>query len=119
LLKSTTISDPITTAKDIVAEIKAHDRYKAYNIIALTHIGWERDLELANAVEDISIIIGAHSHTGIGGMKGGPRSKKPGATTKSKTLAVSYPYMIEKRDGSKMCVVQAGFRYVPFSTVYL
>jgi 5'-nucleotidase len=117
LLESTTISDPINTAKDIVAEIKTHDTYKAYNIIALTHIGWERDLELAKAVEDISIIIGAHSHTGIGGMKGGPTSKKPGAT--SNTLQVSYPFMIEKRDGSKTCVVQAGFRYVPFSTVYL
>lgn len=102
-----------------MAEIKRHEVYKAYNIIALTHIGWEEDLKLANAVEDISIIIGAHSHTGIGGMKGGPVSDKPDAPKKSKTLAVSYPYMIEKGDGSKTCVVQAGFRYVPFSTVYL
>lgn len=32
-------------------------------IIALTHLGWDRDLQLAREVEGIDIIVGGHSHT--------------------------------------------------------
>jgi 5'-nucleotidase len=32
-------------------------------IIALTHLGHERDLELAGAVDGIDVIVGGHSHT--------------------------------------------------------
>ncbi len=32
-------------------------------IIALTHLGYDRDLELAQAVQGIDVIVGGHSHT--------------------------------------------------------
>lgn len=106
------ISDPINAAKAILADIKKNSKYKGFHIIALTHIGWERDVELANDPEAaaISIIIGGHSHTGIGGIQGGPlgKDKIP------KTLSLPYPYMITRKDGSKICMAQAGFRCVNF-----
>jgi 2',3'-cyclic-nucleotide 2'-phosphodiesterase (5'-nucleotidase family) len=51
--------DPILTAKNIVAELKD----KCDFIIALTHIGYPPDLELAAKVPGIDVIIGGHSHT--------------------------------------------------------
>ncbi|MFC0272898.1 bifunctional 2',3'-cyclic-nucleotide 2'-phosphodiesterase/3'-nucleotidase [Metabacillus herbersteinensis] len=38
-------------------------------IIALTHLGYDRDLELAEAVEGIDIIVGGHSHTTVDQLK--------------------------------------------------
>lgn len=35
-------------------------------IIALTHIGYEKDIELARAVNGIDVIVGGHSHTLLG-----------------------------------------------------
>jgi 5'-nucleotidase/UDP-sugar diphosphatase len=32
-------------------------------IVALTHLGYERDLELAHSVDGIDVIVGGHSHT--------------------------------------------------------
>jgi 5'-nucleotidase/UDP-sugar diphosphatase len=32
-------------------------------IVALTHLGYERDLELAGSVDGIDVIVGGHSHT--------------------------------------------------------
>jgi 5'-nucleotidase / UDP-sugar diphosphatase len=51
---------PITAAQAAVAELTAQGVNK---IIALTHIGYEYDLELAEAVSGIDIIIGGHSHS--------------------------------------------------------
>jgi 5'-nucleotidase / UDP-sugar diphosphatase len=55
-----TISDPVSAARQAVAELEKTGINK---IIALTHIGWDQDLELARQVGDIDIIIGGHSHT--------------------------------------------------------
>lgn len=53
------VSDPITTAKSIVTEL----RDKSDFIIALTHIAFPLDLELAKSVPGIDVIIGGDSHT--------------------------------------------------------
>lgn len=50
---------PIETAKKLVPELKK----KADIVVAVTHIGVETDIELAAAVPQIDVIIGAHSHT--------------------------------------------------------
>jgi 2',3'-cyclic-nucleotide 2'-phosphodiesterase (5'-nucleotidase family) len=52
--------DPLEAARDAVHQLEAQgvDR-----ILAITHIGWDKDLELAREVEGIDIIIGGHSHT--------------------------------------------------------
>jgi 2',3'-cyclic-nucleotide 2'-phosphodiesterase/3'-nucleotidase/5'-nucleotidase len=54
------IDDPVAAAGEAVAQLQEQGITK---IIALTHQGWQDDLELAAAVEGIDIIIGAHSAT--------------------------------------------------------
>lgn len=57
--KGLEIRDPLTTAKKITAELEG----KANLIVALTHIGYPKDLELAATVPGIDVIIGGDSHT--------------------------------------------------------
>jgi len=54
--------DVIDTAQQTVQELEAMGVNK---IIALTHLGYERDLELATSVHGIDIIIGGHTHTNL------------------------------------------------------
>ncbi len=53
-------SDAIEAAQDTVDHLAANG---IDIIIALTHLGHERDLELAQQVEGLDIIVGGHSHT--------------------------------------------------------
>jgi 2',3'-cyclic-nucleotide 2'-phosphodiesterase (5'-nucleotidase family) len=88
-----TVDDPVPAARLAVAGLEKAGINK---IIALTHIGWNEDLELAGEVGDIDIIIGGHSHT----------------------LPESYPTVIDG-DGSPTLVVQAGdyTRYLGYLNV--
>ena len=52
--------DAVTTAQRTVDELEESD---VDVIIALTHLGYERDLELAHSVDGIDVIVGGHSHT--------------------------------------------------------
>ncbi|MDI5789472.1 hypothetical protein PO124_16655 [Bacillus licheniformis] len=42
---------------------------KGQQIIALTHLGYNRDLELAKKVKGIDLIIGGHTHTLVDHLK--------------------------------------------------
>jgi 2',3'-cyclic-nucleotide 2'-phosphodiesterase (5'-nucleotidase family) len=53
------VADPIAVARRLVPELRA----KADLVIALTHLGVERDKELAARVPGIDLIVGGHSHT--------------------------------------------------------
>ncbi len=53
------INDPIETAKSVVPELLAECDF----VVALTHIGYPMDLQLASAVPQIDVIIGGDSHT--------------------------------------------------------
>lgn len=53
------VKDPIIIAKQIVAELEP----KCNFIIALTHIGYDLDLQLAREIPSIDAIIGGDSHT--------------------------------------------------------
>jgi len=55
--------DVIATAQSITTELES---YGGNVIIALTHLGTDRDLELARAVSGIDVIVGGHSHTLLG-----------------------------------------------------
>jgi len=52
--------DAISTAQQTVQELEEAGINK---IIALTHLGYGRDLELATSVHGIDVIVGGHSHT--------------------------------------------------------
>lgn len=60
-----TVEDPIATAKVIIPEL----RQKADIVIALTHLGYDRDVELAQKVQGIDFIVGGHSHTAVNKWK--------------------------------------------------
>lgn len=51
--------DPITVAKNLAARL----RPEVDVLIALTHIGYHEDLKLAEAVPELDVIVGGHSHT--------------------------------------------------------
>ena len=59
--KGLRFDDPIAAARSIVGELSG----KADIIIALTHLGFPQDLELASAVPGIAAIIGGDSHTRV------------------------------------------------------
>ncbi|GAB4176602.1 MAG: 5'-nucleotidase C-terminal domain-containing protein [Coleofasciculaceae cyanobacterium] len=61
-----TFTDAIAAAKKAVQELTAQGVNK---IIALTHIGFTHDLELARQVAGIDVIVGGHSHTPVGNIK--------------------------------------------------
>jgi 5'-nucleotidase / UDP-sugar diphosphatase len=76
------ITNHVAAARQAVAELKKAGINK---IIALTHIGWNEDLQLARKVGDIDIIIGGHSHT----------------------IPEVYPTVVDE-DGSPTLMAQAG-----------
>ncbi|MFN2747828.1 multifunctional 2',3'-cyclic-nucleotide 2'-phosphodiesterase/3'-nucleotidase/5'-nucleotidase [Bacillus sp. z60-18] len=53
--------DAYQSAEKTVKELK--EKEKVNKIIALTHLGHNRDLELAKKVKGIDLIIGGHTHT--------------------------------------------------------
>ncbi len=59
--------DVTATAQATVAMLQGMGVDK---IVALTHIGYEYDLDLAAAVSGIDVIVGGHSHTPLGPMPG-------------------------------------------------
>ncbi|MQL50951.1 hypothetical protein GFC01_01420 [Desulfofundulus thermobenzoicus] len=58
--KDIQINDAFAAARNEVAALEAQGVNK---IIALTHLGWDRDRQLAREVEGIDVIVGGHSHT--------------------------------------------------------
>jgi len=54
--------DVVSTAQRTVDELEASD---VDVIIALTHLGYASDLELARRVDGLDVIVGGHSHTAL------------------------------------------------------
>ena len=52
-------NDPLATAKELAEQVRPH----VDCLIALTHIGYRKDQELATRCPEIDIILGGHSHT--------------------------------------------------------
>ena len=61
-------------------------------IIALTHLGYEVDKELASQVDGVDVIVGGHSHTCLGDVKGS---------------AGPYPTVVNSPSGQPVLIVQA------------
>lgn len=86
----TTFLDPIPEIQRVVYEIR--NTTNITRIIALTHLGYEVDKQLAAETEGLSLIIGGHSHTPLGSM--------PGALG-------DYPTIVENTNGDEVFVVTA------------
>ncbi|SIQ15553.1 5'-nucleotidase [Rhizobium sp. RU35A] len=82
--------DEVTYLKAAVKEIQAQGVNK---IIALTHVGYNKDQEIAAAVDGIDVIVGGHSHTYL-------------SSTDSKSSG-PYPTMVKNPSGVEVPVVTA------------
>ncbi|XP_064489234.1 protein 5NUC-like [Ornithodoros turicata] len=67
-------------------------------IIALTHVGYNRDQEIAREIPQVSLVVGGHSHTLLYTGKDHPKEDRPGG---------EYPTVVTRSDGTKALVVQA------------
>ena len=84
------IIDEISYLQGAVAELAEQDVNK---IILLSHVGLNRDKEIAAAVDGIDVIVGGHSHTLLSNVKDG--------------AADVYPVMVENPSGQEVPIVQA------------
>lgn len=87
---SVVFQDDIDSLKAGVAELEAAG---VTMIVALTHLGYKRDLEIAAAVPGVDIVVGGHSHTYLSADD--PDRDGP------------YPTWVSRDDGSMVPVVQA------------
>lgn len=92
----TVFADPIDTARKYVAYLTAQGVNK---IIVLSHLGYNRDCELAALVPGIDIIVGGHSHSLLGSTEA--------LSLLGLTPEGPYPTEVKTPDGSKALVVQA------------
>lgn len=77
--------------KDEVVKLKAEGVNK---IIALTHVGYPRDLAVIAKIPDIDVVVGGHTHSLL--------------SNTDKDAAGPYPTMVDNPGGYKVPVVQAG-----------
>ncbi|KZV91650.1 Metallo-dependent phosphatase [Exidia glandulosa HHB12029] len=90
----TTFRPPATVLAEQVARVKAaHPDVTRF--VALTHLGYDEDIELARGSADVAVFLGGHSHTLVGSMKG---SHGP------------YPTVVRNRRGEDVLVATA-YRY--------
>ena len=82
--------DEIDSLKADVATLEAEGVTK---IIALTHVGFNRDLEIAAAVPGIDAVVGGHSHTYL--------------SANDPERAGAYPTWVSQESGAMVPVVQA------------
>ncbi|XP_039277321.1 apyrase [Nilaparvata lugens] len=99
-------SDEATAVAEEASRLKAEG---VDIIIALSHAGIEKDIEVAKKVDLLDVIVGGHSHTFM--YTGTPPSND--------TPKYEYPFVVEQDSKRKVLVVQAGSysRYLGFLNV--
>ncbi|SCB19474.1 5'-nucleotidase C-terminal domain-containing protein [Rhizobium lusitanum] len=80
-------------AAAISAEVDALKSQGVNKIIALTHVGYPRDVEKIGKIAGVSVVVGGHSHTLLSNTD--PKAAGP------------YPTMVDNPAGYKVPVVQA------------
>ncbi|TCL69708.1 5'-nucleotidase C-terminal domain-containing protein [Rhizobium sp. BK251] len=84
------IADDVQTITAAVQDLKSQGVNK---IIALTHVGYPRDLEAIAKIPDVDVVVGGHSHSLLSNTD--PTAEGP------------YPTMVDNPGGYKVPVVQA------------
>ena len=85
-----TIADDVQSITTAVQDLKGQGVNK---IIALTHVGYPRDLALIAKIPDVDVVVGGHSHSLLSNTD--PKAEGP------------YPTMVDNPGGYKVPVVQA------------
>lgn len=89
-----TFINHIRQAKAVVEELQG----QGVNIIIfITHIGFDNDIKLAEAVSGIDLIVGGHSHT----VQGDFSTLGIGSSVKE------YPYIVQNQEGRTLIVTSA------------
>ncbi len=86
-----TIAEDVAKISEHVQKLKGEGVNK---IIALTHVGYPRDLEFIAKIPDVDVVVGGHSHT----LLSNTDQKAEGP----------YPTLVDNPGGYKVPVVQAG-----------
>jgi len=76
--------------------VKELEKAGVNKIIALTHLGYDEDIELARAVNGIDVIVGGHSHTLLGDFSALDLNSEG-----------AYPTVITNKAGEKVYIVQS------------
>lgn len=92
-LDSTELLDEASTAQAMIDELAADGVNK---IILVTHYQYQNDIELAQTLSGVDVIIGGDSHTLLGDFE-----------NYGMTPAGSYPTVIRNADGDRVCLGQA------------
>ncbi|EJD40763.1 Metallo-dependent phosphatase [Auricularia subglabra TFB-10046 SS5] len=88
---TTRFDDPFTILEDTLSSIRsAHPDIN--RVVALSHLGYDEDIELAQNSAGVGVILGGHSHTLVGDM---PGAKGP------------YPTVVKNRRGEDVLVCTA------------
>ncbi|KAL1801522.1 hypothetical protein ACET3X_001864 [Alternaria dauci] len=87
---TTVFSNTVEAVQGAIDEIKATTNIT--RIAALTHIGYDKDQELAKATTGLQLIMGGHSHTLLGDME---------------DAEGTYPTIVENQDGDEVFIVTA------------
>lgn len=100
---TTDLSSPgnVTFSDDIVAIRTEADALKKEGvkiIIALTHVGYDRDQQIAKEVPAVDVVVGGHSHSFLYTGDSHPKEDTPKGP---------YPTIVTRKDGTKALVVQA------------
>lgn len=88
--ESTIFSDAVEAVQAAIDEIKATTNIT--RIAAITHIGYDKDQELAEATSGLQLIMGGHSHTLLGDME---------------DAEGKYPTIKKNKDGDEVFIVTA------------
>jgi len=83
----------IEDVEGITAAVKAVQDQGVNKIIALTHVGYPRDLEAIAKIPGVDVVVGGHSHTLLSNSAEGAEGP--------------YPTMVDNPEGYKVPVVQA------------
>ncbi|HEY5818284.1 MAG TPA: bifunctional UDP-sugar hydrolase/5'-nucleotidase [Mesorhizobium sp.] len=78
---------------NIAAEVKKLEAEGVNKIIALTHIGYPREMEMIAKIPGVDVVVGGHTHTLLSNTD--PKAAGP------------YPTMVDNPGGYKVPVVQA------------
>ena len=96
--EGTVLLNELSTTQKYVDELTAQGVNK---IVLLSHIGLDRDVELAAALRGVDVIVGGDSHSLMGDAASLASVGVP------KAPAANYPQKVVDLDGNPVCIVQA------------
>ncbi len=93
--EGTTFANELSTLR---ATINALNQQNIHHIILLSHLGYDEDKRIAQALPEVDVIVGGHTHS----LLGSAQLKEFGLQAQAE-----YPTKLRNQDGDLVCLVQA------------